>query len=170
MSTVSAMTHAETAPTTGQDDHYACHPNDCDVAALERDQAAEREQHEHRVAPFFRGASAARPELPGRVPGRAARIAAIRMLADWLTDNPDVPAPTDIMATWRIGQLEELDQATRYAAVISVADLLGAKQYGTEYGDRAPQADYSVADSGVHGVEITYRAVTCSDAYYDRSL
>lgn len=108
-------------------------------------------------------------ELPGRTPGRAARIAAIHMLADWLADHPDVPVP-DIMATYTIWDTAEPNQATRYRDIELLAERLGAREYGTKYGDKSPQFDYVVADPAVHGIEIIYRGSTHSDESYGRKL
>jgi hypothetical protein len=107
--------------------------------------------------------------LPGAKPGRAARIAAIYMFAHWLIEHTDVPVP-NIMATWSLDQHDEVDQATRYAAVDAVAELLDAREYGRNYGDQSPQFDYVVAAPEVHGIEIIYRGTTFSDDYYGRRL
>lgn len=108
-------------------------------------------------------------ELPARTPGRAARIAAIHMLADWLADHPDVPVP-DIMATYTIRDTDEPNEAIRYRDIELLAERLGAKEYGTKYGDKSPQFDYVVADLAVHGIEIIYRGSTHSDESYGRPL
>ena len=109
-------------------------------------------------------------ELPNRVPGRAARIAAIYMFAHWLVEHPEVPMPDHIVATWWPDRTDEVDQATRYAAVQAVADQLGVPEYGRECGDRSPQFDYRVSTPDVHGIEIIYRGSTFSDDYYGRRL
>lgn len=50
--------------------------------------------------------------LPQREPGTAGRrlraIAAIHALADWFADHPDVPAPEDVHATFRVDTIGEL--------------------------------------------------------------
>lgn len=102
-------------------------------------------------------------ELPGRVPGRAAKIAAIHMLADWLASHPEVPMPIHVLATYRITAAEEPDQAIRYAAIADLAEELGVSEYGSHYGDRSPQFDYMVAAASVHGLDIEYRGSTESD-------
>lgn len=109
-------------------------------------------------------------ELPGRQPGRAARIAALFMLAQWFVEHPEIPMPTSIIATWVTDAQDEPDQATRYAAVHAIADQLDAREYGSNYGDQSPQFDYEVASKATHGVEINYRGTTFSDAYYRREL
>lgn len=109
-------------------------------------------------------------ELPGRRPGRAAQAAALFMFVHWLIEHPEIPMPTDIMATWRLEPGDEIDQATRYAAVTAVAEQLDATQYGTERGARSPQFDYVVAAPDVHGLAITYRGSTLPDEFYGRPL
>jgi hypothetical protein len=106
--------------------------------------------------------------LEHRIPGRAARLAAIHMFADWLAAHPDVPVP-DIMATYSISSDVEPDQATRYREIELLAERLGAREYGSKYGDHSPQFDYVVAAPKVHGIEITYRGSTFSDEH-DRRL
>jgi hypothetical protein len=101
---------------------------------------------------------------------RAARIAAIYMFAHWLVEHPEVPMPDHIMATWWPNRDDEVDQATRYAAVQAVADQLGDVQYGTDYGDHSPQFDHHVTEPSVHGIKIIYRGTTFSDDYYGRRL
>lgn len=109
-------------------------------------------------------------ELPGRQPGRAARIAALFMLAQWFVEHPEIPMPTSVIATWITDAQDEPDQATRYAAVHAIAEQLDAAEYGSNYGDQSPQFDYEVASKATHGVEINYRGTTFSDAYYGRQL
>jgi hypothetical protein len=108
-------------------------------------------------------------ELPRRQPGRAARIAAVYMFAHWLIEHPDVPVP-NIIASWMPGPDDEVDQATRYAMIDTLAEQLGAREYGRDYGDQSPQFDFVVADQKVHGIEIIYRGSTFSNDYYGRRL
>jgi hypothetical protein len=109
-------------------------------------------------------------ELPGRTPGRAARIAAIHMLADWLASHPEVPMPTDVLATWWLFPSDERDQATRYAAVAAVAEQLDVQEYGHKYGDGSPQFDYTIAAAEVHGLQITYRGSALKDTSHQAAL
>lgn len=109
-------------------------------------------------------------ELPARRPGRAAKIAAIYMFAHWLIEHADVPVPDAILATYGPDMGDEVDQATRYAQIESLADQLDVRDYGRDYGDRSPQFDYVVADDKVHGIEIVYRGTTFSNDYYERKL
>lgn len=53
---------------------------------------------------------------------RARRIAAVRELADWLEQHPDVPMPERVMAWTTVSAWDEVDEATRVAGVIAFAD------------------------------------------------
>lgn len=109
-------------------------------------------------------------QLPQRQPGRAAQIAALYMFAHWLVAHPEVPMPTMITATYTVSFSDEPDQATRYAAVDQLAERLGCREYGREYGDNSPQFDLPIANPRVHGLEIIYRGTTHSDGFYGHRL
>jgi hypothetical protein len=107
-------------------------------------------------------------ELPNRMPGRAARIAAVRMFADWLEQHPDVPVP-NITATYFVNPEDEPDQETRFREIMLLGERLGAVEYGMEYGN-GPQFDHQVASRQVHGISIIYRGSAFPDEHYAERL
>lgn len=92
------------------------------------------------------------PELPTRVPGKAARIATVHMLGHWLADN-DAPSVEDVTAQTVIGIADEVDEQTRFAAVRSFAERTGAEiTEGAAY----LYATAVIAERGDHGCRVVY--------------
>lgn len=108
-------------------------------------------------------------ELPNRRPGRAARIAAIHMFADWLVAHPDVPIPQHISAFYTADRIDP--EPDRYTEIELLAEQLGVPEYGSKYAqDGGRQFDYRIADRAVHGLDIDYRGAALSDKFYRRGV
>jgi hypothetical protein len=100
-------------------------------------------------------------ELPNRVPGRAARIAALHMMADWFAAHPEVPVPSYVVANYWVDAEDEPAQEVRVRDVTSVATALDATLYPSDNAgdpERQWQFDHILAAPSVHGIEIIYRA------------
>lgn len=69
--------------------------------------------------------------LPQREPGAAAArlraIAAIHALAEWFVEHPDVPAPEDVHATFRVDTIGEL---AVHAHLLDEQPYAGGRQFG----------------------------------------
>jgi hypothetical protein len=96
-------------------------------------------------------------DLPVRVPGRAARIAALHMAADWFAAHPDaaMPQSVEIRHHVHVG-----DQSERVAAVKAFAGVHGTVV--VEAGGSV-WSTYTLAATSVHGVDITYTVQTHLD-------
>jgi hypothetical protein len=104
--------------------------------------------------------SAQHKELPAARPGRAAVIAAIHAMAEWLADHPEVPAPQSISLTHSTDQGVEVDEGIRMAAVIDWARANDAKLYESR---DAVHAQLVIMTEIVHGVRIVYDRMAFKD-------
>jgi hypothetical protein len=104
--------------------------------------------------------SAQHKELPAARPGRAAVIAAIHAMAEWLADHPEVPAPQSISLTHSTDQGVEVDEGIRMAAVIDWARANDAKLYEST---QAVHAQLVIMTEIVHGVRIVYDRMAFKD-------
>lgn len=105
-------------------------------------------------------------ELPGREPGRAAKIAAIHALAEWYADHPEIDMPDDIDCaqvhhrryssddTDRLEEGPRVDQVLRFAVAQGVAPYEGATSV---------QAKVVVLARDVHGIGITHTVAAIKD-------
>lgn len=99
-------------------------------------------------------------ELPNRQPGRAAKIAAIHMLANWFTEHPDAPMPITVLATYYVMPEDEPSDGVRMQDVEHVAACLDARLYPLDSvgrPERSWQFSHLIADDKTHGVDIEYR-------------
>jgi hypothetical protein len=128
---------------------------------LEQDHAEAVEMHAQRAdSEAYAAELAARVELPKRVPGRAAKIAAVHMLAEYLADHPDLPVPDSLVCTGGlitpfIDQQNgvDRDEKARVAELLEWAAANGAELFEASSGI---VATIVLAVPGVHGIDITY--------------
>jgi hypothetical protein len=104
--------------------------------------------------------SAEKRELPNARPGRAAVIAAIHALAEWLAEHPEVPSPQAIELTHTTYQEDEVDEPIRMAAVIDWARANDAKLFESP---TAVHAALVIMAAPMHGVRITYDRMAFKD-------
>ena len=129
---------------------------------LEQDHAEAVEMHAQRAdSAAYAAELAARVELPKRVPGRAARIAAVHMAADFLADRPELPVPTVIdISGGTLSTYEDSltgvvrDEKARVAELLEWAAANGASLFEASSGIVATVV---ITAAELHGVTIKYR-------------
>jgi hypothetical protein len=103
-------------------------------------------------------------ELPGAKPGRAAKIAAIHALADWLAEHPEIPAPDTVHcyshADRRGTEIDDLADLRKWADANGFAEpYRGTTTAGTSL---------TVAAAAAHGVFISYTRSVQLDSYPEK--
>lgn len=97
--------------------------------------------------------------MPRREPGRTVRIAALRDLAQWFEDNPDVPMPTNIDMRHHITPDDEIDAGLRVAAVRAA----GARPQA--HMDASGTSMWAIERVPAEGIDVTYALHTVLTNY-----
>jgi hypothetical protein len=101
------------------------------------------------------------PQLGGALTdARADKIAYLHAFADWLAMHPDAPVPTMVIATYHVTAQDEVDEWTRVAGVMSIAQRLGVQM---SEGVQTVQGDLDICTPAQHGLTVVYRLAAHKD-------